>query len=698
MNIELRISALLTVVTLICGQNIEKNATSNVTESTAQNNTSPTVPTPTPLEIVCNHIETCQQNDTINVQKYKDLRTRKCMCDEKCSTYGDCCKDSKYYNMPAQLKRSFTCVKTLLDGSIYMINKCAPGYANPTMIKYCENPSPVDLVENYLTGIAVAVVEKSITYKNAYCAICNYDTEFEFWNPKLYFKLAEPDIDIVLKNTSKPFSPDKNSYSVAIHSPEQVLSNMTMTENHTQLISVVNETLYFCYVVPKLLGNQIPAIRYCRHPDSNIRSCSDCERNNCVAKSNVNTKNTLTLSWEDPKLPIVYTCDDVPDDVYERQKFCEANIDHCFIRNDAKELCLVNSHFEPHEYKLNEDDSIYIEKYHATFPPWDYLNTTAPGVIYICGPTIPMSGEDESFTKLRVILTKILTKLSIFFLIIYLVINVNTKKLQSLPNKILFSFCFTLLLLYVAYEVSLLVENCSIASAVIHYLTLSCITWLLIASCDFWQVICLSSTKLQTLAGKTRLKRYLLYCFFGWISPCFIMAVAIYFELALNRIIPCYLKPGYGRLKQCFISQADPKLYFFIYPITAAFCIILALFAHTSYHIYLSKRKNIKSTAQNNYYSLFLKLALSMGVTWTVALLVTYVNSNIINTVFVILMSSHGIFIFFAYGFKRTMLTKMYETQKNISIVQQTRSTFLSFADKIKNPTSQSTASAESRL
>ncbi|XP_065210694.1 uncharacterized protein LOC135838835 [Planococcus citri] len=628
------------------------------------------------------------------------------MCDEKCSTYGDCCEDSEYYNMTAhQLKRSFACEKTLLDGPIYMINKCAPGYANPTMIKYCENPSPVDLVENFLTGIAVAIVcvEKNITYKNAYCAICNYETEFEFWNPKFYFKLIEPDFDIVLKNTSKPFFPDKNSYSVAIPSPELVLSNMTMNENHTQLVSVVNGSLYLCYIVPKLLINHIPAIRYCR-PNSNLRLCSDCERNiptnSCTAKSNVNSKNTLTLSWEEPKLPIVYTCDDVPDDVYERQKFCEANIDHCFSRNAAKELCLVNSHFEPHEYKFNKDGSIYIEKYQATFPSWDYLNTTAPGVIYICGPTIPRSDEDESFTKLRVILTKILTKFSIFFLIIYLAINANTKKLQSLLNKMLFSFCFTLLLLYVAYEISLLVENCSIASAVIHYLTLSCITWLLITSYDFWRVICFSSTKLQTVAGKTHLKRYLLYCFFGWISPCFIMAVAMYFELALNRIIPCYLKPGYGRLKQCFISQAYPKLYFFIYPVTTAFCIIIALFVHTSYHIYLSKRKNVKSTAQNNYYFLFVKLALSMGVAstisvWSIALLVAYVNSNIINTVFVILISSLGTLMFFTYGFKRTMLTKMYEKYKNNFIVQQIRSALSSISKSFKNPTPRSTASVD---
>ncbi|XP_065214406.1 adhesion G protein-coupled receptor E2-like isoform X3 [Planococcus citri] len=620
------------------------------------------------------------------------------MCDEKCPTYGDCCKDSIYYNLTTQRERSFTCESSFLDGYIYMISKCPTDYVNPTMVKNCKTTNRRDLVENFLLSIPVSNVAKNITYKNAYCAICNYETEFEFWQPLLYI-IEEPTLDIIQKNASISSSTDQNLYNVINHTT--ILSNMKMNENHTQLVSVVEGRSYLCYIVPNMQTEVASASRFC-FSDSNDRLCSDCEKgtptNSCVENLGINLANILELTVHESRFPKIFTCDDVPDDVDKKLIFCEPNIEHCFYKNPVtKELCLVNRYLEVGEYEFREDGSVYVKESEIVFPPEQYTNdtSTTTGGIFVCGTEIPMSNEDKFFTKLRDTLTEIFIKLSIFFLILYLAVNVNKQKLQSLPNKILFSFCFTLLLLYVVFEVAQLLKSCIMAAAIIHYLYLSCIMWLLIASYDFWQVICLSSTKLQTLAGKTRLKRYLLYCFFGWISPCFIMAIAIYFELALNRIIPCNLKPGYGRLKQCFIGQDYPKFYFLLYPTTVIFCIILALFAHTSYHIYLSKRKNIKSTAQNNYYLLFVKLALSMGITWTLGLLVTYIKSNFISTIYVTLNASHGILMFFAYCFKSTMLTKMYEKHKNTSIVQQTRSTFFSITDKIKNPASQSTTSID---
>ena len=68
-----------------------------------------------------------------------DWKLRNCFCDAMCADYGDCCVDSKFYNVDQQRKswKDFSCVVLRQFGNIYMKDSCPPGYTDAEVASKC---------------------------------------------------------------------------------------------------------------------------------------------------------------------------------------------------------------------------------------------------------------------------------------------------------------------------------------------------------------------------------------------------------------------------------------------------------------------------------------------------------------------------------------------------------------------------------
>lgn len=101
---------------------------------------------------------------------------RGCSCDATCRLYGDCCRDSQYYDEAEQTKNAneYECVRVedvLYDGdSVHMRGKCLETWNNTEVQALC-------LMGNTQTGdpklFPVTSTTTATTYVNHYCALCN---------------------------------------------------------------------------------------------------------------------------------------------------------------------------------------------------------------------------------------------------------------------------------------------------------------------------------------------------------------------------------------------------------------------------------------------------------------------------------------------------------------------------------------------
>ena len=110
-------------------------------------------------------------NSTVNNQKYF------------------CPLDAKAYVQAEQQVNhlSFECANLKQYGDIYMKKKCSSDWSQdrPKIKTACENPGKA-LDQDPFGSTPVTSMDSGFTYKNYFCAVCNYDSvDVRFWRPRL---------------------------------------------------------------------------------------------------------------------------------------------------------------------------------------------------------------------------------------------------------------------------------------------------------------------------------------------------------------------------------------------------------------------------------------------------------------------------------------------------------------------------------
>ena len=133
--------------------------------------------------IECSETLSCRNRSqliTYPVNETEDV----CYCDSLCQAMRDCCYDYYLYNSTevpdSVVDSTWSCVKLGTAEPVWMKKNCSKTWTEPTNATRCLN-APETLNSSTFTDFIPVVGADNLTYRNQFCAVCNYQNEFEFW-------------------------------------------------------------------------------------------------------------------------------------------------------------------------------------------------------------------------------------------------------------------------------------------------------------------------------------------------------------------------------------------------------------------------------------------------------------------------------------------------------------------------------------
>ncbi|XKL66788.1 hypothetical protein PGB90_010208 [Kerria lacca] len=529
--------------------------------------------------------------------------------------------------------------------------------------------------------IPVTNIRKNITYKNLFCAICNGETEFEFWHVGFLFYTSNGEqvgFDTISQKINETNANEKLTLSkilsyFQLNSADNVLGSLTVN-NITYLYSMYGKipptnlpkSITYCTTnkTESCRPNDTTIINVSLNYTSNMNITSEKRQkiSECLLCSNESGRNVckipntdariLATSINDPIVRKKYYCKDIP---YGNKAFnilCPETIDPDAPCIYTKRCYIAKSYNVSFGLRFINNVTIYIDEYKIEYPNSEFFKLIN-GSIFVCGSYLPHSTWHNIFSSLNFWISEILIKISIFCLILHLLCFLRIREMRNLTGKNLSCFCFTLLISFLCLEIGpILPRRFVVVTAILsHFSLINCFVWLLIMSYDCWLSIYRATKNFRSAGGKHVIK-FLVYCSISLLVPIIIVGVSLYYEFAPPSVISCSIKPGYGKSGEYFITESTALIKFFIIPATFIFLCNIAFFTHTALMIYQSQRNTVNPNSRNDF-QLYVRLALMMGLSWILGSLSSFTSDMIVELFYNLFNMSQGIFIFFYFTFKK---------------------------------------------
>lgn len=630
------------------------------------------------------------------------------MCDETCTKYGDCCTNSTYFNDAEQRRAvsSFRCVSVEGQTSIYRKDSCPPSFKNTEIRRQCEK----SLDNNMKYPILITPVtntKSNVTYGNVYCAICNGEVsppkDLEFWDQGLKCTHGNHDLppnckqdcvqnnlrynetggfwQVVFNNTLYECQltaaiTDKaklhvrpcvqtiktcpagwknegirnrcESYTLVVYVPPSKGSDIYNSDRTT---TNTTETAY--RNVHCAMCNNIPV----QELDCNTTSTTVL-RNvfnagpSFSALLNFTRKDSVNGNQPCKKEEQVYDsffgyCRDI---LYEYQDFDYST------RSLAIEDCVKTTLSET-EFTI-VGDKIYVSKYNTWYEPNNFIRRDR--FIEICKENMEV-GASHSFIRAKPyfnVITTIGIGISVICLCLHLIVFAIVKELRNLSGKNLASMCFALLIAYSSFILSNLFKDkaCFINAIITYYFFLAAFTWMLIMSFDVWRTLRIATKELRVSSGK-QWRKFFIYSFCSWAFPAKIVLIALLVDLCPIGFVSKDLRPHFGQ-HGCWFGNGPAVLLFFGLPLFLILICNISFFISSAYMIYSTHSMTRYSASPNTKrdFRLYARLALIMGLTWTIGIIASFANSEVLWVLFILMNTSLGLFIFIAFTCRKNVL------------------------------------------
>jgi G protein-coupled receptor Mth (Methuselah protein) len=255
--------------------------------------------------------------------------------------------------------------------------------------------------------------------------------------------------------------------------------------------------------------------------------------------------------------------------------------------------------------------------------------------------------------------------ISIPFLLATLFIYGFIPELRNLHGKCLMCYIVSLLLFYLG----LIIVNCEVtfnahepSCIVFGYFVLIgvqfCFFWLNVMCYDLW-----SAFKVGMTSRGSDKKRFLFYCLYAFGVP--ILFIFIVYIIDSTEFIPKDYRPEIG-LFRCYIKTSTLAESIYVYiPISIILLINIALYSITAMTIYRVQKETAvirrgdsqthsKMESDRNKFTLYLRLFVLMGVTWTMEAISFYLGKDHEAVFYItdILNCIQGVIIFFMFVWK----------------------------------------------
>ncbi|XP_065352846.1 uncharacterized protein LOC135947821 [Cloeon dipterum] len=235
--------------------------------------------------------------------------------------------------------------------------------------------------------------------------------------------------------------------------------------------------------------------------------------------------------------------------------------------------------------------------------------------------------------------------ISIICLVLHLLAFALSKTHRASANN-LASLCVALLVAYLAFLLGQVVRQhhaFCVASAVLTlYCFLAAFSWMLAIAVDVWSSLRRATTQLRC-SSSSRWKRFFFTSLLCWLTPALVVLAAVLVENAPAGAVSEMLRPAFAaRPGICWFTSRRSLLLFFAAPVSAVMLLNAVFFTSSALMIHTS-------SVTRTDFRLYLRLAVLMGLTWSVGLLAGFLDTPALWLVFVVLNSLQGLFIFLAF-------------------------------------------------
>ncbi|XP_050544455.1 uncharacterized protein LOC126907315 isoform X1 [Daktulosphaira vitifoliae] len=594
-----------------------------------------------------------------------------CYRDVHCRTYEDCCKDSIYYKKSVSVSR-FGCHKVPdVDMVLKTIGQCPPiAYETP---RQRENRNKCEKSQNYEEKSTVRLypvtsLATNLTYKNAYCALCNGETNVIYWKPVFRcFTPKLPERILRLENASDSNLLYRNGQWYHADYDNKVIYECTI-----QLMTDLPVVPLRRCASDGVLVNDCPngddhLTDSCRSSANEVYEVShqtqtgrtfrnlDCALCNNVSVSDLLCVSVPVLTSPIPSIQQLFRVKQLPcnpDEIYDVIAARCRNI----IRESG--ACSMSFFLTRGEYDSSsfENGTVYAYVYKKRL---EYVTNNGSS-IKVCVDSLEVLRYEEPISAYYLSYISLFgSSISVMALLAHLILFTINSEPKNLPEKNLASLCFSLLIGYCCSLSSFSATKvgglpCILLALTMHFGFLASFAWMSVMAIDVWIVLYASTKKLRLVGGK-RNKRFILYSAFAWLTPAAFTASAasLQWSVALAQIAP-ELKPNFQHT--CWFRNPQSLVALFIIPAGATivtnyitFIGAVKLIATSSNGSSLTSNSAVNRSRKNM--KIYSRLSLMMGLAWIIGLVGALTDNDIIWAIYAVLNSLQGAFIFLAFDY-----------------------------------------------
>ncbi|GFQ77329.1 g-protein coupled receptor Mth2 [Trichonephila clavata] len=327
--------------------------------------------------------------------------------------------------------------------------------------------------------------------------------------------------------------------------------------------------------------------------------------------------------------------------------------------------CLLIS-LADEDYVMLPNKSIYVPKYDKVYEPTSYY--AADGSVLVCSHFT--SNSETKFLPEMGYITIVGLGTSMICLFLHFIAFWMVPDLQNLSGKSLVSQCVSLFCAYACFIIGLhdnLNEAaCSFIAFCTFYFFQVAFFWMGVIAFDVWRTLKMATTELRVSGGK-QIRRFIVYSFFTWVTPLFLVCILALAEL--TDLFPLQYRPAFAE-PRCWFKRRRALLVFFALPLFLIMFFNVVLFACSSRMILMTTQTSAKqqNQAQRRNFKLYLRLALLMGLTWIIGVIAAYADVQVLWYIFILFNTLQGLFIFIAFTcstkVRKYLKDKLYKAPK----------------------------------
>lgn len=307
------------------------------------------------------------------------------------------------------------------------------------------------------------------------------------------------------------------------------------------------------------------------------------------------------------------------------------------------------------DYIMLPNQSIFVPKYNKIYEPTSYH--AADGSILVCSH---FEMKQLKFLPVMGYVTVFGLGISMFFLLLHFVAFCIVPDLQNLSGKNLVSQCTALFCAYCCFIAAQFDSwnrtSCAAIAFLTFYFFQVSFFWMVTMAYDVWRTLKMATTELRVSTGK-QMKRFVIYSFFAWITPLFILIILAFAEY--TDLFPMVYRPSFST-HPCWFKSRRALMVFFATPLFGIMLANFILFISSSRMIVMTTQtSSIKqqSKTQRRNFKLYLRLALLMGLTWVIGFIAGSSDMPILWYLFVVLNTLQGLFIFIGFTCSSKVVT-----------------------------------------